>query len=34
MTHDEFESVILDEKFRKKWIEKETEGYKHVELLE
>ena len=34
MTHDEFESAIMKEDFRKKWIEKETGRYKHVELLE
>ncbi len=34
MTPEEFESAILNEDFRKKWIEKETGRYKHVELLE
>ena len=34
MTPDEFESAIMNEDFRKKWIEKETGRYKHVELLE
>ena len=28
------ESAILNEDFRKKWIEKEIGRYKHVELLE
>ena len=28
------ESAILNEDFRKRWIEKETGRYKHVELLE
>ena len=34
MTPEEFESKILNEDFRKKWIEKEIGRYKHVELLE
>ena len=34
MTPEEFESAILNEDFRKKWLEKETASYKHVELLE
>ena len=34
MTPEEFESAILNEDFRKKWIEKEIGRYKHVELLE
>ncbi|MCL5794597.1 MAG: transposase [Candidatus Thermoplasmatota archaeon] len=34
MTPEEFESAILNENFRKKWLEKETGRYKHVELLE
>ena len=34
MTPGEFESAILNEDFRKKWIEKEIGRYKHVELLE
>ena len=34
MTPEEFESAILNEAFRKKWIEKEIGRYKHVELLE
>ena len=34
MTPDELESAILNEDFRKKWIEKEIGRYKHVELLE
>ena len=34
MTPDEFESAILNDDFRKKWIEKEIGRYKHVELLE
>jgi putative transposase len=34
MTPEEFESAILNEDFKKKWLEKETGRYKHVELLE
>ena len=34
MTPEEFESAILNEDFRKRWIEKEIGRYKHVELLE
>ena len=34
MIPDEFLSAILNEDFRKKWIEKEIGRYKHVELLE
>jgi len=34
MTPEEFESAILNEDLRKKWIEKEIRRYKHVELLE
>jgi putative transposase len=34
MTPEEFESAILNENFRKKWLEKETGRYRHVELLE
>ena len=34
MTYEEFESAILNEDFRKKWIKKEIGRYKHVELLE
>ena len=33
MTPDEFESAMMKEDFRKKWIEKETGRYNHVELL-
>jgi putative transposase len=31
---DEFEFAILNEDFRKKWIEKEIGRYKHIELFE
>ena len=34
MTPEEFESAILSEDFKINWLEKETERYKHVELLE
>ena len=34
MTPEEFESAILNEDFKKKWLEKETGRYRHVELLE
>ena len=34
MIPDEFESSILNEDFRKRWIEKEIGRYKQVELLE
>ena len=34
MTPEEFESAILNEDFKKKWLKKETGRYKHVELLE
>ena len=34
MTPEEFESAILNEDFKKKWLENETGRYKHVELLE
>ena len=34
MTPEKFESAILNEDFKKEWLEKETGRYRHVELLE